>query len=1088
MIPAPGQAPSRSALSARLWQKRHWLRPAFWALHRLAALALALAVLASLMLGAGLWRLMQGPVNLAWLARRLEAEANHGAHPLVLHIGQAALVWEGWRGGVDRPIDLRLNDVVATDRDGHEIAEIPHAEVSLALHALLLGHLAPRAADLDIERLHLVRGPDGAVSLFADARQGAPAPAALLLASGVVLDDLRRVRLESRDVVIDDHALGLIWRIDGAQATLARRAGGGFDGDLAATLATADKTLPLRARMTLAEKGEAPLLVAATLGPVVPASLADAAPAFAALKPLAAPLSTAITLRLGRDFAWRDIEGTLTLGPGEISLAGGTVPLASAHTAFTTEGHDQLLLRAATATLAAADGSTGPTLSGHGSLARSPGGRIGVSLETKLDRLPFADLARYWPAGLAANTRDWLTTNITSGTAHDGHLALTASLDADGGAARIETISGTLAGDDLAITWLSPLPPLQHAAATLSIHAPDAIDITAQSGVVTLAGGGPIALTGGAVHIAGLDVADQTASMRFDLRGQVADALALLGQKRLHLLDHQPFPLNDPKGTFAGTLSVALPLDSAVKTDDIAIKAQVAVADLHLAGLIAGRDLDGGAMRLDIDNDGLRADGTARLAGVPARFGARMDFTAGPPDQEIAEIAVRALIKATDLARLGFDPGGRMSGTIPLDAEWIERRNGHGSIAASADLTPAGLAPTPLGWRKAEGVAGHLGADLRLDHGHLVGIDDISLQSRDASVLATADAAHGAPWHLIVARGDLGATHVHGDLIFPRDPGAPYRLRLGGASLDLSGRQKPEPSARRPSGPERKEIAAATREGPPGAPFEISAAFDTVLLGPARRIGFLNLRAENDGRVFTALNAEGFDQGGGARGSFRLAITRAPDGERRVTANAEDAGAFFSCLAGLDAIAGGRLTLSGRFDDGRGAPGKATHGKAGHPFTGQMEIVDFRLRDAPLAIRVLQGMTVYGLLGQQPGRSLAFDRLVAPFSYQNGLISLANARMSNASLGFTAKGIIDLDARILDLAGTVVPAYFFNSLLGRIPLLGRLFSPERGGGVLAASYAASGPFDDPKVSVNPLTALTPGFTRDIFNLFNGKSS
>jgi hypothetical protein len=176
-------------------------------------------------------------------------------------------------------------------------------------------------------------------------------------------------------------------------------------------------------------------------------------------------------------------------------------------------------------------------------------------------------------------------------------------------------------------------------------------------------------------------------------------------------------------------------------------------------------------------------------------------------------------------------------------------------------------------------------------------------------------------------------------------------------------------------------------------------------------------------------------------------------------------------------MAGGRLSFNGRFDDA----------KTGHPLDGTLEITGFSLRDAPLAMRILQGMTVYGLLGQQPGRTLAFDRLVAPLSYRNGVISLANARMSNASLGFTAKGVIDLDTRVVDLAGTVVPAYFFNSLLGRIPLLGRLFSPERGGGVLAASYGATGPFDDPKVTVNPLTALTPGFTRDIFNLFNGKS-
>jgi hypothetical protein len=69
---------------------------------------------------------------------------------------------------------------------------------------------------------------------------------------------------------------------------------------------------------------------------------------------------------------------------------------------------------------------------------------------------------------------------------------------------------------------------------------------------------------------------------------------------------------------------------------------------------------------------------------------------------------------------------------------------------------------------------------------------------------------------------------------------------------------------------------------------------------------------------------------------------------------------------------------------------------------------------------------------------------------------------------------------VVEVEGTLVPAYFFNQLLGNIPLLGRLFSPERGGGVFAATYRVQGPLSDPTVTVNPLAALTPGFLRGIF--------
>jgi hypothetical protein len=117
------------------------------------------------------------------------------------------------------------------------------------------------------------------------------------------------------------------------------------------------------------------------------------------------------------------------------------------------------------------------------------------------------------------------------------------------------------------------------------------------------------------------------------------------------------------------------------------------------------------------------------------------------------------------------------------------------------------------------------------------------------------------------------------------------------------------------------------------------------------------------------------------------------------------------------------------------------------------------------------------------GPGLAFTNMVAPFTLSDDVLELADARAFSSSLGLTVRGRIDIDSDSLDLQGTIVPAYFFNSLLGNVPLIGRLFSPERGGGVFAASYSLHGKLDDPDVTVNPLSALTPGFLRGVFGIF-----
>ena len=48
------------------------------------------------------------------------------------------------------------------------------------------------------------------------------------------------------------------------------------------------------------------------------------------------------------------------------------------------------------------------------------------------------------------------------------------------------------------------------------------------------------------------------------------------------------------------------------------------------------------------------------------------------------------------------------------------------------------------------------------------------------------------------------------------------------------------------------------------------------------------------------------------------------------------------------------------------------------------------------------------------------------------------------------------------------------------PLIGTILTGGEGQGLLAANYRMSGPAADPQVSVNPLSALAPGFLRQLF--------
>jgi hypothetical protein len=207
-------------------------------------------------------------------------------------------------------------------------------------------------------------------------------------------------------------------------------------------------------------------------------------------------------------------------------------------------------------------------------------------------------------------------------------------------------------------------------------------------------------------------------------------------------------------------------------------------------------------------------------------------------------------------------------------------------------------------------------------------------------------------------------------------------------------------------------------------------------------------------------------------GSFELTLT--PQGEtRQLRGTAEDGGGLLRAFGIVETIEGGRMTLNARYADSRPAT----------PLTGVAELDQFSVRNAVALGKLLQAMTLYGLVeAAQGGGGLAFSRAVVPFGLTATEFRMEDARAFSASLGLTARGRVLRGSGVMDLEGTIVPAYFFNSLLGNLPLVGRLFSPEAGGGVFAATFRARGPAEDAEIVVNPLAALTPGFLRGLFGL------
>lgn len=1065
--------------------------------HALLQLTLAIFLTSVALIAALTWRLSQGPLDSPWLAARLAdvVNADQAGH---LTIGGAALAWEGFSGGVDRPLDIRVHDVVLTDAIGARIAAVPRAEVSLSVGRLLIGQIVPRALEVHGARLLVVRAVDGSVMFdLGDLRGGDVAPAELPPGSaaepgGAVASVLRQLvqapandrtfgpvsrwsqmrRVHIRDAVITviDRQLGATWGLRPLALDLVRGRTGGITGTGEAEVKLGP-TLSSHMTLTAAlDRATGLTDMTATLAQTVPAAVARAMPGLAALAPLDAPVTLSAKLQLDRDLNPAKAAARAEMGAGALHIAGeDALVFGGILAAEGTAAHGTVTL--SKLEVAPRADAKHTVVGSHADIVRAPSGEMTVTGALDLDQVAFADLPALWPMGVGGpGARNWITQNIAQGMASHGHVDVGLTIPADFSDATVTKLAGGIDGSDLTVSWLKPVPPVEHVAAKLTLTDPDSMSIAVTGGAQA---GGGIKFQGGHVTITGLAADDQFADIEADLAGPIADLLALLKNPRIKLLDRSPLPIKDAGGTFTGKVTVAkLPLRDAITMDDVAIRATAKTTGLKLAGIAAGRDIENGNLTIDAAAEGLHASGSVSVAGLPAQAQLDLDFRSGPKTQVLQRVAATATVQAKQLAGLGIDVGDFLTGSMAVSATLAIQRSGDGEAKIDADLEQAGVALGATGFAKPPGKPAKFSATVALAGDKLAGISAVRLEGDGVHLDASASFANGKPDLLTLHQAVFGTTTDFSGTVRMPKPGEPWQVEASGKSLDVSSLFDDTPAP--------KDAKPKSKTGPA---YSADVKLDRVILGKGRVVAGVVAHADNDGTIMRRLTFAGRtlatgSGGGGKEGGAPFSLTIAPDGRgRRLSASTQDAGGLLLALGIDDKFERGKLSIVGTYDDTR----------QNHPLTGTAVVEDFSIHGAVFLAKLLQAMTLYGLVDAVRGPGLGFTKLEAPFTYAGDVLTLTDARAFSASLGMTAKGSIDLARRVADIEGTIVPAYFFNSLLGDIPLVGRIFSPEKGGGLFAATYSVHGPLDDPGVSVNPLAALTPGFLRGVFGIFDSTS-
>jgi hypothetical protein len=186
----------------------------------------------------------------------------------------------------------------------------------------------------------------------------------------------------------------------------------------------------------------------------------------------------------------------------------------------------------------------------------------------------------------------------------------------------------------------------------------------------------------------------------------------------------------------------------------------------------------------------------------------------------------------------------------------------------------------------------------------------------------------------------------------------------------------------------------------------------------------------------------------------------------------DNAGALINALGISKNIRGGALNVD------------ATFVNANNKLTAQGTIVmhDFVAIKTPLLGKILTLASLQGIGDILNNQGITFKKFEAPFTLAGGIITVTDAKSSGSSVGITSSGTINLTKSEVDLKGAIVPAYEINKAFGKIPLIGNLLVGKKNEGLIATNYRIKGPYDDVKASVNPLSILTPGVLRNIFDI------
>lgn len=1038
-----------------------------------------------------------------WLRQDITERLNSKMTGVQLSFGDVGFVLE-----TDWVPRLVLRNVRVTDQNGERLAVLSDLDSTVALKPLMNGKIQPGTVRLSGATLRLRRSAEGRVGVAVGENPTTIEEASSFAALANQIDRLfllpdlialSRVEMGNLTLQYEDARAGKAWTVDGGRLLLTR-AGKKIEmrGDF---VLLGNRGYATTLEMNYAgEIGDAAASFGMSFDDMPARDIAGQSPALAWLETLDAPISGALRASVDEEGGLGPLNATLRIGAGVLQPIEATkpIPFTQARSYFTydpikqTMQIDELFLNSKWVT-ARAEGKAflvgmeqgwprelwsqiritefrgnpadfypepieiegaqmdmrleldpfkltlgeisfsdqGQRLVLRGEVEARPDGWF-LALDGQMDGISPARLMQLWPEGVTAKARDWIRDNVVDADLSNIQLAVRALPKH-----RPDVYLG-FAFDRLETTFMNHLPPIKAGAGRGSLYR-DRFVVNADEGYITAPQGGRVDVSGTSFVIPSVRVKRAPARVILNTQSTITAALSLLDEKPFGFLTKagQPVTLADGQATASGQLDFLL--KPQLQPDEVAFEVKAVARSVRTETLVPGRVLAASELDVVARNGLLEISGEGRIGRVPVKGIWNTDISPNSDGSSQLVGTVELSERFIDEFRIGLPPGsvsGAGQGAITIDFP----KGKAARFSLKSSLAGVGLRLRPLSWSLSQAGKGVLEVSGRL--GTPPEIDRLAL---DAPGLSAAGSVRLKP------NGQL-------------DRASFSRVRAGtwlNAPVDLVGRGAANPAVKVKGGTlDMRQTSlgsdggASSGGGGAGAGGPVSLLLDRLQI--------------SDGIALTDFKAE-LNMAKGADGPFSgrvnggAAITGqvVPQGKRSAfRVRSKNAGGVFSSAGLLKTAREGEMDLI------------LVPATAKGSYNGKLTVQNIRLKDAPALAALLNALSVVGILEQLDGEGIHFGEVDAEFQLTPRRVIVTRGSAVGASLGISMDGYYFMESGQMDMQGVFSPFYLVNAI-------GGIFT-RRGEGLIGFNYELKGPASSPRVSVNPLSILTPGMFREIF--------